>query len=359
MLEIDDERRCPDWVRLNPKVQCTTYPKHLTSTTAIDIISSYDLVLDCTDHPTSRYLISDAAVLAGKPLVSASALQTEGQLMVLNNPPSTFNSSPSGPCYRCIFPKPPPPESVTTCGDGGILGPVVGVMGVLMALETIKVITTTKDPSVKPANYLATDSANISTTMLIFSAFDSPPFRSVRLRGKRPTCPACSTNPSITIDSLRSGSLNYAHFCGLVNPIAILSPSERMTARDLDLLLRRDENPVVIDVRDAVQYDLCHLDKSCNIPYSTIGRLSSVGTGTHEDDHASENSALRQLAEMVDSHSNDTPILFICRFGNDSQLAVQDFRALNLPIFKNRTMRDIRGGFQAWRHDVDPTWPEY
>jgi len=127
-------------VRLNPNVHYVAYPNHLTPANAIATMENYDLVLDCTDHPASRYLISDAAVLCGKLLISGSALRTEGQLMVLNNPPSTSHQEAGGPCYRCIFPKPPPIESVVSCGDGGILGPVVGVIGVLMALEAIKLI---------------------------------------------------------------------------------------------------------------------------------------------------------------------------------------------------------------------------
>ena len=105
----------------------------------METVRNYDLVLDCTDNPATRYLISDTCVLLGKPLVSASALRIDGQLMVLNNPPLPAGDPKGGPCYRCIFPKPPPPESVVSCGDGGILGPVVGVMGVLQALEAIRV----------------------------------------------------------------------------------------------------------------------------------------------------------------------------------------------------------------------------
>ena len=340
-------------------MQCITYPEHLTPVTAVDIISTYDLVLDCTDQPMTRYLISDAAVLARKPLVSASALQTEGQLMVLNYPPSNFDRSPSGPCYRCVFPNPPPPESVTTCGDGGILGPVVGVMGVLMALEAIKITVAFKNPVDKPYPNMASDSSSVSSTMLIFSAFDSPPFRSIRLRGKRPNCTVCSANPSITTSSLSSGSLDYAQFCGVVNPITILSPDERITAHDLDLVLRRGGNPIVVDVRDAVQYDLCHLDNSYNIEYSTISQVVSAGIDPQEQAGAGEFTIFQRMAEMVDSYPDDTPILFICRLGNDSQLAVQKLKALNLPILANRAMRDIRGGFKSWRQDIDPTWPEY
>ncbi|EHK50419.1 hypothetical protein TRIATDRAFT_297199, partial [Trichoderma atroviride IMI 206040] len=119
---------------LNPTIIYNAHATHLTPLNAEEIVSQYDLVLDCTDHPTSRYLISDICVLLSKPLVSASAFQTSGQLIVLNNPPG------KGPCYRCVFPKPPPPESVVGCGEGGIIGPVVGTMGVLQALEAIKLI---------------------------------------------------------------------------------------------------------------------------------------------------------------------------------------------------------------------------
>ena len=346
-------------MRLNSKVQCITYPEHLTSTTAVDIISDYDLVLDCTDHPTSRYLISDAAVLAGKPLVSASALQTEGQLLMLNNPPSKFDSSPSGPCYRCVFPKPPPPESVTSCGDGGILGPVVGVMGVLMALEAVKVITASA-ASVKELDIdQATDDSNRSSSMLIFSAFGSPPFRSIRLRGRRPNCTVCSATPSITKESLRSGSLDYARFCGLTHPVAIFSPVERIAARELSSSLQQKDAPILIDVRDTVQFDLCHLDRSINIPFHNISSLATITADSGEQADRSENNVLEMMAQRIQSHPKETPVYLICRFGNDSQLAVRKFKELNHPSFANRTIRDVQGGFQAWRREVDNTWPDY
>jgi adenylyltransferase/sulfurtransferase len=130
--------------RLNPNLRYIAHGEHLTPQNAREIVEKYDLVLDCTDHPTSRYLISDICVLLHKPLISASALRTDGQLIVLNSPPLPAGDASGGPCYRCVFPKPPPAESVVSCGDGGILGPVVGTMGVLQALEAVKLITAGK-----------------------------------------------------------------------------------------------------------------------------------------------------------------------------------------------------------------------
>lgn len=118
--------------RLNPRTEVVPYRLQLSSKNAMDIIQDYDVILDATDNVVTRYLLNDACVLAGKPLVSGSALQLEGQLTVYN-----YNN---GPCYRCIFPTPPPPEAVTNCGDGGVIGAVTGVIGALQALEAIKII---------------------------------------------------------------------------------------------------------------------------------------------------------------------------------------------------------------------------
>lgn len=118
--------------RLNSKSEIIPYRLQLNSKNAMDIIKSYDIVLDATDNVVTRYLLNDSCVLSGKPLVSGSALQLEGQLTVYNYK--------GGPCYRCIFPSPPPPEAVTNCGDGGVIGAVTGVIGALQALEAIKII---------------------------------------------------------------------------------------------------------------------------------------------------------------------------------------------------------------------------
>jgi adenylyltransferase/sulfurtransferase len=178
-------------------------------------------VLDCTDHPTSRYLISDACVLTGKPLVSASALKTEGQLIVLNNPPKPPEELSGGPCYRCIFPKPPPAESVLSCGEGGILGPVVGIMGVLQALEAIKVLTKQdKTANTNPSTTKGVEEPP-RASLLMFSAYSNPQFRTMRLRSRRDTCAACSAERTISADSLTSGSLDYIAFCGRTAPVNV------------------------------------------------------------------------------------------------------------------------------------------
>jgi adenylyltransferase/sulfurtransferase len=189
--------------RLNPNVTLVPHIGRLSPETAISTFKDYDVVLDCTDTPASRYLISDTCVLLGKTLVSASALRIDGQLMVLNNPPLPPGDTSGGPCYRCVFPKPPPPESVVSCGDGGILGPVVGVMGVLQALEAIKVLTLRS--AAAPAD---------PPSLLLFSAYSNPMFRSIRLRTRKAKCAACSAHATVTPEALQSGSLDYVQFCG-------------------------------------------------------------------------------------------------------------------------------------------------
>lgn len=325
------------------------YKSHLNPTTALDIFTLYDLILDCTDHPTSRYLISDAAVLSGKPLISASALRTEGQLMVLNSPPTIPGTRYGGPCYRCVFPKPPPAASVLSCGEGGILGPVVGVMGVLMATEAIKIIVAGLDKSGEvESNGTEQSTTKEPHSLLLYSAYSNPPFRSVRLRGKRARCDACSDNPTITKDSLTSGSLDYAVFCGVANPVNVLSKEERISADDYAQKLSVPvEEHLLVDVRDKVQFDICSIEGSINIP---IAELDSVTADNVDDSIPSGLSTLR---------ASSAPIYAVCRFGNDSQLAVQKLKALGYSDNGRRYIGDVKGGFRAWKDEVDSTWPEY
>ncbi|KAA6409112.1 MAG: molybdenum cofactor biosynthetic [Lasallia pustulata] len=363
MLKVDS---AIDYLRqLNPKVEYVPHKSHLTPTTALDIFKSYDLILDCTDHPTSRYLISDAAVLSGTPLVSASALRTEGQLMVLNNPPTIPGTRDGGPCYRCVFPKPPPPASVLSCGEGGILGPVVGLMGVLMATEAIKVIvagldksrkveSNGTDPSMRSeaepsmSNWTGQPTSKERHSLLLYSAYGDPPFRSVRLRGKRARCDVCSDSPTITKDSLTSGSLDYAVFCGIPNPVNVLSKEERIDPQDFaHKVSGAAEEHVLVDVRDKAQFDICHIEGSINIPITAL----DCATGDNNDD--STNPGLYALRD------SSAPIYAVCRFGNDSQLAVQKLKTLGYGDNGRKYIGDIRGGLRAWKEYVDPAWPEY
>lgn len=331
--------------RLNPHPTYIAHRTHLTPSEAPGIFSQYDLILDCTDNPATRYLISDTAVLLGKPLVSASALRTEGQLMVLNNPPRPPGDKEGGPCYRCVFPRPPPADSVVSCADGGILGPVVGTMGVLQALEAIKVITTG-----------AGTGAPQSPLLHMFSAYSNPLFRTIRIRSRRTNCAVCSAEATVTLDTITSGSTDYVFFCGSVHLPSLLSAEERISAREYNDKHAESQHAsdqpssnghTIIDVRDQVQFGICSLKDSINIPISNI--LASTST---------EETPSWIPAELAASESND-PIYVVCRLGNDSQLAVQRMKDLGLDRGGQRFIGDIRGGLRAWREQVDPEWPEY
>ncbi|EQL31153.1 hypothetical protein RJZ56_006458 [Blastomyces dermatitidis] len=384
---------------LNPHPKYIPYHTHLTPAEAPSIFSPYGLILDCTDNPATRYLISDTAVLLGKPLVSASALRTEGQLMVLNYPPqkpaekpsaSSTNNSPStttigGPCYRCVFPKPPPAASVTSCADGGIIGPVVGLMGVLQALETIRILTQTTTTTATPTT---------PPTLHLFSAFSNPPFRSIRLRPRRRNCAACSpTAGTITLDSLRSGLMDYVQFCGgVVGPQALLGVEERISAREYwrryreqlqaeaeaeeEVKVEREE-PILIDVREAVQFGLGALEGSVNIPMSLIlsSSSSSSSSSTVQSNsnstaesaangtHPTSNKATTTLPSWYPSSLLDAnptrPIHVVCRLGNDSQVAVRKLKELGVDRGGERWVGDIRGGLRAWRDEVEAEFPDY
>jgi adenylyltransferase/sulfurtransferase len=315
---------------LNPNINYIPHRAHLTPLSALDIFENYDFVLDCTDHPTSRYLISDACVLSGKPLVSASALRTEGQLIVLNNPPRAPGAPDGGPCYRCVFPRPPPAESVVSCGEGGILGPVVGVMGILQALETLKLITSAPDAAAPPPS------------LLLFSAYSIPQFRNVKLRSRRADCASCSVNHTVTASSLTSGSMDYVAFCGVTNPVDLLPPSSRISAGDLLSILASasphdDDAPILLDVRDPTQFELCSLPNSINLPYQGL------------------QNRLRDDSQIIEDLKG-RDVLVVCKLGNDSQLAVQMLSSITPEI---NSIKDVTGGFRAWRNEVDPEWPDY
>ncbi|KAH8602616.1 hypothetical protein B0O99DRAFT_498519 [Bisporella sp. PMI_857] len=325
---------------LNPNPIYIAHTEHISALNAESIVQQYDLVLDCTDNPASRYLISDICVLLRKPLVSASALRTDGQLIVLNSPPLPAGQA-GGPCYRCVFPKPPPAESVVSCGDGGILGPVVGVMGVLQAVEAIKLVVYGK--LAPPLGEVSGGTSSEPTSMLLFSANNSPPFRSVKLRSRRAGCFACSNDSKLSLQSLSSGSLDYVLFCGLASPIQILASEERIEAREYAKLSTKAH--ILLDVREKVQFDICHLEGSINVPFSTFqgGRASAVEDGSW----------------IPENTPKDSPIYVVCRLGNDSQVVTRKLKDAGLDLGGTRYIGDIKDGLRAWRIEVDNTWPEY
>ncbi|KAL3476065.1 sulfurtransferase uba4 [Aspergillus californicus] len=317
---------------LNPHPTYIPHRTHLVPQEAPDIFKDYDLILDCTDNPATRYLISDTAVLLGKPVVSASALRTEGQLTVLNNPPRPAGDKTGGPCYRCVFPRPPPANSITSCADGGILGPVVGAMGVLQALEAIKVLTS--EEAAPPS-------------LLIFSAYSSPQFRTIKLRSRRANCAVCSAEASVSLESVRSGSMDYVFFCGTADSEDVLSPEERVTPLEYG---KSAADRHIIDVREKVQFDICSLENSINIPISSI-----LASSVRKD---SDGSLPSWIPSEITAGS-ENPIYVVCRQGNDSQTAVRRMKELGLDRGGERLIVDIKGGFNSWRRQVDPDWPDY
>lgn len=268
-------------------------------------------------------------------------------MMVLNNPPLPPGDPNGGPCYRCVFPKPPPPESVVSCGDGGILGPVVGVMGVLQALEAIKVLT--QRPTTMPAD---------PPSLLLFSAYSNPMYRSIRLRGRKAKCAACSSNSTINEAALESGSLDYVQFCGgLLPDTNPLAPEERISAKNY-AQIRSGVNPFtgtvsnkdshfLVDVRERVQFELCNIDGSINVPFSTVSATRGPDSATEEETWTK---MLRQ---------SEKPIFVVCRLGNDSQTTVKKMKELGLDAGGKRYIGDIKGGLQAWRNTVDTDFPDY
>lgn len=345
---------------LNPHPAYIAHRTHLTPSEAPAIFKEYDLILDCTDNPATRYLISDTAVLTGKPLVSASALRTDGQLVVLNNPPRPPGDKEGGPCYRCVFPKPPPADSVVSCADGGIIGPVVGTMGVLQALEAIKVLTAAEGASTSEGP------RHDPPALHIFSAYSNPLFRTIRLRSRRPNCAVCSADATVSLDTIMSGSTDYVFFCGSASLPSLLGPDERLSPEEYRQRHPKTTNNgaqytdesthTMIDVRDQAQFGICNLENSINVPISSILASASTADGTQTNGDQPMPSWIPQ--SIVNSTSND-PIYVVCRLGNDSQIAVKRMKDLGLDRNGQRFIGDIRGGFRAWREQIDPKWPEY
>ncbi|CAI4216117.1 unnamed protein product [Parascedosporium putredinis] len=320
---------------LNPTITYRPYREHLTPSTAGSIVPQYDLVLDCTDHPTSRYLISDACVLYQKPLVFASALQTHGQLMVMNCPARPQGERDGGPCYRC----------------GGILGPVVGVMGVLQALEAIKILASGRHES--PVAPATGETVPAQHHMLLFTGHVATPFRSVRMAGRKKTCFACSAESTLTKESYAEGAVDYVQFCGVVRPADALRPEERVSPREY---LERTRGPAIpggeppnhllLDVREAEHFAVASLDDAVNVPYRKFGEsVAAVATGGAPPTWLPANFA------------PSAPIFVVCRQGEDSQAVTRRLKDLGLDKGGERYIGDIKGGMRAWKADIDPTLP--
>lgn len=313
--------------RLNSTVECVPYRLQLSPENALQLIQQYDIVADCSDNVPTRYLVNDACVLSGKPLVSASALRMEGQLTVYNYH--------GGPCYRCLYPVPPPPETVTNCSDGGVLGVVPGIMGSLQALEVIKIA--------------AGRGSSCSQQLVMFDALETR-FRSIKLRPKQANCAVCGENPSVT------KLVDYEAFCGSAatdkcQKLNLLSGDQRITVKEYKMVLDSADPHILLDVRPDIEVDICHLPFSLNIPLSSLEERKSDQILLLRD----RISQLKQ--QMADDHR--PPVFVICKLGNFSQKAVQILEQMSGSEVDCITVKDICGGLMAWASKVDPSFPQY
>ncbi|VEU20719.1 DEKNAAC101572 [Brettanomyces naardenensis] len=296
---------------LNPNVEVTTYCEPITNTNSFKIVKDYDIVLDCSDNPATRYLINDTCVKLDKTFVSGSGLRTEGQLTVLN-----FHRW--GPCYRCFFPTPPPPNTVTSCSDGGVIGPCIGITGVMMAVEAIKVLT----------DYYTDD--NFKPFLTVYNGYPQQKLRTFKMRGRVKGCKACDSD-EITKEDIESGEVDYEGWCGSMN-YNVLDSAERINVRDFSNEWENDKNiNPLIDVRAKEQYEIAHLSGSINIPYSELSREVV-------------------LPECIDPKKKT---YVICRFGRDSQLSTRLLKE------KLSDVKDVIGGLDAWKKEVDEDFPAY
>lgn len=311
---------------INSSVQIVEHKEAFRVSNALEIMREYDIVVDATDNVPSRYMISDCCVVLGKPLISGAALGLEGQLTVYN-----YNG---GPCYRCLFPTPPPTTACQRCSDSGVLGVVPGIIGCLQALEAIKVAGAVGEP--------------LSGRMLLFDAL-SARIRVVKIRGRSSQCEACGENATLTEDHFRN--FDYEKFTQSplsTSPLKLhLLPSEaRITSKEYNERNLKGEPHILVDVRPAHHYKIISLPKSLNIPFASLeGRLSEITAA-----YASKESNTTTTGE-----ASRVPSLYvICRRGNDSQRAVEYLHKKGFAFAK-----DIIGGLESWSQDVDPKFPIY
>jgi len=289
-------------IALNPALNVVKHETMLTSANALEILKDYDVVADGTDNFPTRYLVNDACVLLGKPNVYGSIFRFEGQASVF--------ATEQGPCYRCLYPEPPPPGLVPSCAEGGVLGILPGLVGVIQATEVIKLILGKGEPLI--GRLLLVDALNMR-------------FRELKLR-KNAECPVCGVNPTVT------QLIDYEQFCG----IAPETPKEASMKNGIpqlsvrELKRRRDagEDVFVLDVREPYEYQIANIG----------GRLIP------------QNDVPRRLAEI----DRDREIVVQCRSGGRSQKIAEFLKQAGYPKVVN-----LAGGILAWSDEIDPTVKKY
>ena len=288
-------------LEINPHVEIETFATRLSSDNALDIFRDYDVVADGTDNFPTRYLVNDACVLLGKPNAYASIFRFEGQASVF--------WAEQGPCYRCLYPEPPPPGLVPSCAEGGVLGVLPGIMGCIQAMETIKLILGCGD--------------SLVGRLLLFDAL-AMKFRELKLR-KNPDCPICGTNRTIT------ELIDYELFCGIrgEEPTPMQTGIPEITPTELKKKIDAHEPFTLIDVREPHEYQICRIPGSKLIP------LGEVPKRMNELDSADE-------------------IVVHCKSGMRSAKAVG--LLMNAGFLK---IHNLKGGILAWSDQVDPSVPKY
>ncbi len=289
---------------LNSDVEVITYNERLTSENVMRVFADWDIIVDGTDNFPTRYLANDACVLLKKPYIYGCILRFEGQVSVFD--------SRTGPCYRCLYPEPPPPGLVPSCAEGGVLGVLCGIIGGLQTNETIKLILDKGD--------------SLNGRLVLFDAL-AMKFREMKLR-KDKNCPICGDNP--TIKEL----IDYEQFCG------ILPPQENPADRELEIeptlvkqMLDNGKKFTLVDVRGQGEYEICRIDGSTLIPLDVIEE---------------------RKIEKLNGLKKDDEIVLHCKAGVRSLKAA---KALIDIGFEN--VKSMRGGIEEWAEAIDPSMPRY
>ena len=285
---------------LNPDIQIDTFDTHLSSENALDILKDYDIIVDGTDNFPTRYLVNDASVLLKKPNVYGSIFRFEGQITIFGDP--------NGPCYRCLYPEPPPPGLVPSCAEGGVLGVLPGIVGSIQAAETLKLIIGKGE--------------SLIGRLLLFDAL-AMRFRELKLR-KNPDCPMCGTHPTMT------KLIDYAEFCGVRGEEAPAPQTSvpEITPRELKTRLDRGDDLYILDVREPHEYQICNLG----------GHLIPLG----------------DLSKRANELDSSREIVAHCRSGKRSAEAVEFLQRAGF-----RKVLNLKGGILAWSDEVDPSVPKY
>ncbi|KAI3847778.1 hypothetical protein MKX03_009761 [Papaver bracteatum] len=309
---------------INSTIQIEEHKEAFRTSNALEIMSKYDIVVDATDNAPSRYMINDCCVVLGKPLISGAAVGLEGQLTIYN-----YNG---GPCYRCLFPAPPPSTACQRCSDSGVLGVVPGVIGCLQALEALKVASDVGEP--------------LSSRMLLFDAL-SAKIRIVKLRGRSLHCEACGENAEFTSQVFQN--FDYEKFTQTPLSTApmklkLIPENARISSKEYKEKVVHGEPHILVDVRPAHHFNIVSLPNSLNVPLSTLeAKLPAIV------------SALKDEKERKGLDSSSSASLYVvCRRGNDSQRAVDYLHKMGFSSAK-----DIVGGLESWAQNVDPNFPSY